>query len=143
MLAAALAALAELGLEGGLGLVEREGLGECLAGLEGLDGDGLVWGEALEGEEGDGGWGEGRRCEEAWMERRRAMRSEASLAALRARVRGMMRSDWANSPMASCSREPCWRGGLAECGRRGGGGGVEGGGMGKGGGDLRKRDVRL
>jgi len=66
------------------------------------------------------------------MERRRAIRSEASLAALRARVRGMMSRDWANSPMASCSREPCC-GGLVFVGWDGGGrvsnegDGVEGG----------------
>ena len=47
------------------------------------------------------------RWEEAWYERSWATRSEESLAALTARVRGIMRRVWANSPMASCSREPC------------------------------------
>ena len=48
----------------------------------------------------------GRRCEEACTERSMATRSEESFAALTASVRGMMRSDWANSPIASCSLEP-------------------------------------
>jgi len=117
--------------------VEWEGFGECLA--EGLEV------EDLEGDEGGvfcGGFGEveeGRRCEEAWMERRRAIRSEASLAALRARVRGIIRRDWANSPMASCSREPC-----AVVFRRGG---AFRGGKGRGKGAVNeeqgKGDVRL
>ena len=67
--------------------MEWEGLGECLE-VEGLEGEegGVFCGGFGEG-------GEGRRCEEAWMERRRAIRSEASLAALRARVRGIIRRD--------------------------------------------------
>ena len=51
----------------------------------------------------------------SWMRWLRACRlrswavsSEASLAALMAKVRGMERRDEANAPIASCSREP-WR----------------------------------
>lgn len=46
------------------------------------------------------------RWEEAWQERSWATSSELSFAALTARVRGMMRRDWANSPIANCSLEP-------------------------------------
>ena len=57
----------------------------------------------------EGAWGEGEesvRWEEAWTERSWATRSEESLAAFPPRVRGIMRRVWANSPIASCSREP-------------------------------------
>lgn len=69
--------------------------------------------EDLEGDVGgDLGFGggvgvESMRWEDACTERSWATRSEASLAAFTARVRGIMRRVWANSPMASCSREPC------------------------------------
>lgn len=59
----------------------------------------------LEGEDGVGSSSR-MRCDEACQERSWATSSDESLAALTARVRGMMSRDWANSPMASCSREP-------------------------------------
>lgn len=70
----------------------------------------------VEVEEGPCGEGEGEsmRWEEAWTERSWATRSEESLAAFTARVRGIMRRVWANSPIASCSREP-WVGLLVGC----------------------------
>lgn len=63
----------------------------------------------LEGDEGVG-ISSRIRCEEACHERSWATNSDESLAALTAKVRGIMRRDCANSPMASCSREPYQRG---------------------------------
>jgi hypothetical protein len=51
--------------------------------------------------------GTAARCERACRERSWATSSEASSAALMARVLGTMRRDWAKAAMASCSREPC------------------------------------
>lgn len=81
-----------------------------MLGLGCLVGDFVGEGEDVEEEEAAAVGGSSRiRWDEAWKERSWATSSEASLAALTARVRGMTRRDWANSPMASCSREP-WRG---------------------------------
>jgi hypothetical protein len=46
------------------------------------------------------------RCERAWRERSWATRSEESLAALTARVVGIVRRAEAKAAMASCSLEP-------------------------------------
>ena len=48
----------------------------------------------------------GELWERAWRDRSWATSSDASLAAFTARVLGMARREAANSPMASCSREP-------------------------------------
>lgn len=47
------------------------------------------------------------RCASAWRERSWAMSSDESLAALTARVVGIVRRAAAKAPIASCSREPC------------------------------------
>lgn len=55
-----------------------------------------------------GGWGTGSevRCDRAWRERSWATRSDESLAALTARVVGIVRRAEAKAAMASCSLEP-------------------------------------
>ena len=73
---------------------------EVFEGEAGAEGEDLGFGEGAEGA------GESMRWEEAWTERSWATRSEESFAAFTARVRGIMRRVWANSPMASCSRDP-------------------------------------
>jgi hypothetical protein len=72
----------------------------CCGGADGWPLEDVVW-------VGGCGTGSEVRCDSAWRERSCATRSEESLAALTARVVGIVRRAEAKAAMASCSLEPC------------------------------------